>query len=296
MNKSVVIKRLAIYLLLSFGLVWVPTFVFDLSVGEYTDPLMNLIISFSMIAPAIAVLITRKVTKEGFPVVGKDALQLGISLKNKKWKWYLFAFLAPTIYSELGYLITFILFPNTYNPEIFESLGMSRWALVLVTMSGWSTAIIASIGALGEELGWRTYMYPKLEKLLGPAGSVIVGGIIWGIWHFPANNMGHNFGTDYWGEPWSGYISFTICTITMGALLYLVTKKTGSVWPATIMHAVNNASSFPLAYFFDAEKLPGILKEPPVMLLITSVPQIVMGIIATVLMCKRKKGENEQLD
>ena len=124
---------------------------------------------------------------------------------------------------------------------------MSRWALVLVTMSGWSTAIIASIGALGEELGWRTYMYPKLEKLIGPAGSVIVGGIIWGIWHFPA----------------------------------------------TIMHTVNNANSFPLAYFFDAEKLPGILKEPPVMMLIISVPQIIMGMIATMLIYKMKKEETE---
>ena len=79
----------------------------------------------------------------------------------------------------------------------------------------------------------------------------------------------------------------------MGALLYLVTKKTGSVWPATIMHTVNNANSFPLAYFFDAEKLPGILKEPPVMMLIISVPQIIMGMIATMLICKMKKEEAE---
>ena len=69
---------------------------------------------------------------------------------------------------------------------------MSRWALVLVTMSGWSTAIIASIGALGEELGWRTYMYPKLEKLIGPAGSVIVDALLYG-WHY--GNCGNNSGT-----------------------------------------------------------------------------------------------------
>ena len=35
----------------------------------------------------------------------------------------------------------------------------------------------------GEEFGWRAYMNQKMEPLLGTTGTVIVGGIIWGVWH-----------------------------------------------------------------------------------------------------------------
>lgn len=280
MNKDILKKRLAIYLLFCFGLVWIPTIVFAICGGKYEDPVMTLIVSCSMLCPTVAVLITRKLTKEGISVVGEGSLQLGIDLKNRKWLWYLFAFLAPSIYCELGYLLVLIIFPETYNPAGFDALGISRGALVLLTISGWVSGIIASIGALGEEVGWRSYMYPKLEKIIGPMGAVVIGGIIWSVWHFPANTMGHNFGTEYWGEPWSGYFAFTISCISMGALLYYVTKKTCSVWPAAIMHAVNNSGNRPLALCCDMEKLPGILAEPPIQTLLSGIPLIIMGLIA----------------
>lgn len=291
MHKKIMKKQLLIFLLFSFGLVWIPTIAFALSGGKYEGPLMNLILSYSMLCPAIAVLITRKLTKEGLPVVGENSLQLGIDLKNKKWIWYLFAFLAPSIYSELGYVLMMLVFPETYNPAGFDVLGIPRVSLVLVTISGWVTAVIASIGALGEEIGWRTYLYPKLEKMMGPVGSILAGGTIWGIWHFPANTMGHNYGTGYWGEPWTGYIVFTVMCIAMGAMLYLVTKKTGSVWPAAIMHAVNNSGNYPLALCCDMEKLSGIWEEPTMQMLFTGIPQIIMGIIAVVMICKMTKTE-----
>lgn len=291
MNKKLLKKRLAIYLVLSFGLVWIPTIAFGICGGKYEDPLMQLLLSYSMLCPAIAVLITRKATGEGFAVTGENSLQIGIDLKNKKWLWYLFAFLAPSIYYDLGYLLVLAVFPETFNPAGFDSVGIARNALVLITISGWVSGTIASIGALGEEIGWRTYLYPKLEKWMGPLGSILAGGIIWGIWHFPANTMGHNFGTGYLGEPWSGYIEFTISCTAMGALLYLVTKKTGSVWPAVFMHAVNNTGNHPIALCVDTEKLTGIWAAPPVQSLIIETPLIIMGVIAAVMICRMEAGD-----
>lgn len=289
MNKRLLEKRLVIFLLLSFALVWIPTIAFALCGGKYENQAMQLILSYSMLCPAAAVLITRKVTKEGFAVVGENSLQIGIDLKNKKWMWYLFAFLTPSIYCDLGYLLVLAIFPETFHPAGLDSLGIPRAALVLVTISGWISAIIGSVGALGEEIGWRTYLYPKLEKLMGPVGAVLVGGTIWGIWHFPMNTMGHNFGTGYWGEPWSGYIAFTIFCIFVGALLYLVTKKTGSVWPAVFLHAVNNTENHPIALCVDMEKLTGIWAAPPMQLLLTEVPLVIMGILAIVMICRCKE-------
>ena len=293
MNKKLTVKRLAIYLTFSFALVWIPTIAYCVNGGEYDSPMMNLILAYSMLCPSIAVLITRKVTGEGIPVIGKNSLQLGISLKNKKWIWFVLGFVAPVIYWDLGQLFFMAIFPETYNPAGFDSLGWSRYALILLPVSGWVTGIVGSIGALGEEIGWRTYLYPKLEELMGPVGSVIVGGIIWGVWHYPAIYMGHSFGTGYWGAPWSGFFVFTCSCITMGALLYLVTKKTGSVWPAAIMHAVNNSGGRALGLCLDTEVLIGIWAEIPVHIFISDIVTHVMGILAVIMICKMNKCEQQ---
>ena len=183
------------------------------------------------------------------------------------------------------------IFPETYNPAGFDAVGLPRIALLLLPISGWTTGIVGSIGALGEEIGWRTYLYPKLEELMGPVGSVIVGGIIWGIWHYPAILQGHTFGTDYWGAPWSGFFVFTFSCVTMGALLYLVTKKTGSIWPAAIMHAVNNSGARAFGLCLDAEVLTGIWAEKPIQIFMGDVVLNIMGVIAIVMLVKMKKKE-----
>lgn len=43
---------------------------------------------------------------------------------------------------------------------------------------GISSSFLLSFGALGEEIGWRTYLYPKLEEPYGTTKAVIIGGII----------------------------------------------------------------------------------------------------------------------
>ena len=264
MNKNLTKKRLFIYLFISFALVWIPTIAYGVNGGIYDSPMMNLILAYSMLCPGMAVLITRRITKEGIALVGKDSLQLGIDFTNKKWIWFVVGFIAPVLYCDLGQLLFMAIFPETYHPAGFDAIELSGGYLVLISVSGWVTGIVGSFGALGEEIGWRTYLYPKLEELMGPVKAVIVGGIIWGAWHYPAICMGHTFGTGYWGEPWSGFFVFTVSSISMGALLYLVTKKTGSVWPAAIMHAVNNSGTRALILCLDTGALTGIWAKMPV--------------------------------
>lgn len=295
MNKTLTKKRLAIYLAISFLLVWLPMIAYFAGGGMYDSPMMQLILAYSMLCPSIAVLITRKVTKEGLRVVGKNSLQLGISFKDKKWIWFVLGFVAPVIYWDLGQLIFMAIFPETYNPAGFDAMGIPRATLILLPLSGVTTGIVGSIGALGEEIGWRTYLYPKLEELMGSVGSIIVGGIIWGVWHYPAIYMGHSFGTGYWGAPWSGFFVFTLSCVTMGALLYLVTKKTGSIWPAAIMHAVNNSGARALGMCLNTDALTRIWAETPVYIFMGDIVLNIMGIIAIFMIVKMKKEEiNEE--
>lgn len=45
------------------------------------------------------------------------------------------------------------------------------------------------IFALGEEIGWRGFLLPRLEPL-GQWKAILVSGIIWGIWHAPVIAQG----------------------------------------------------------------------------------------------------------
>ncbi len=289
MNHKETKKRLMIYLILAFSLVWIPTILFAVSGGDYESRMMNFILTFSMLCPGIAMLITRFITKEGYGVNGKGFLQLGIELKNKKWVWYLFAIVSPIVYMDLGVGLLYLIFPQCFNSEMLKVHGVTRETLWMYPVVGITSTVMVSIGALGEEIGWRGYMIPKLEELFGLKKAIIIGGIIWGIWHFPANYIGHNFGTDYWGEPWSGFLVFSVYTVFIGALLVLVTKKTGSIWPATFLHAVNNSGANILSAYFDRSKLTGIWSESIVTASIRFVPVILLGIFAIMILCSDKE-------
>lgn len=54
--------------------------------------------------------------------------------------------------------------------------------LMLVT----SFYILQDPGPLGEELGWRGYLLPRLLCLTDPIRASILVGLIWGLWHLPA--------------------------------------------------------------------------------------------------------------
>ncbi len=282
-------KRIGIYLLITFGVVWGMTISYLLLGGSYEDRAMGFILTLSMLTPAIATIITRKVTKEGLPVTGENSLMLGIDLKNKKWLWFLLAFLIPILYWDLGILFYYGIFPQAFDISALDALGIPEKMLFLLPFSGISSSFLLSFGALGEEIGWRTYLYPKLEELYGTAKAVIIGGIIWGAWHFPAIYAGHNFGHGYFLEPWSGFFVFTIDTIVTGNILFYITKKTKSVWAPAFMHAAfNTFSGFTiLGMAYSEEKLSGIGLQSPVRLLLITVPGM---IFSAVLYTKMKKS------
>ena len=41
-------------------------------------------------------------------------------------------------------------------------------------------------GAMGEELGWRGFLLPRLERRLTPRIAALVMAISWALWHLPA--------------------------------------------------------------------------------------------------------------
>lgn len=284
MNKNIVRKRVIIYTVISFLLVWGVMIPYLLCGGKYNSKAMELILTYSMLCPAISVIITRKITNEGYDMTGPKSMKLGIDLRNKKWIFYILAFILPMLYFDLGELIYYAIFPKALDFSQLNNLGIPKELLFLLPLSVIASTFIFSFGALGEEIGWRGYLYPKLEELFGITKAVIIGGIIWGVWHFPAIYAGHNFGHDYIGEPWTGFAVFTIFTTVVGAVLYYFTKRTDSVWVAAFMHAANNAfsSATILGLAYSDKKISGLALESPLRLLIISIPVIILGIFSLI--------------
>ena len=105
-------------------------------------------------------------------------------------------------------------------------------------------SIILFFPSFGEEWGWRGYMMPKLMQIMNKPAAIVVGGIIWGLWHAPLTVSGHNFGTEYKFYPWLGILLMCIYCILVNALLTLLAERTKSIYPASFCHMINNNLSF----------------------------------------------------
>lgn len=254
-NKKLEVRRLIIYLALSFGLTWIIFFAAFFSGFKWdgSNPYMEQFIGLGMLMPFASHILTRMITREGFAMTGKDSMMLGISFKDKKWKYFIFAMFVPWVYFEVTNIIALVLVPEAFDTGILGEMGLSNEIAFVYPLIIISSCTIASFAALGEEGGWRGYMMPKLMKLMSVPKAVIVGGIIWGVWHAPLTCIGHNFGTDYPGFPYVGILVMCIFCTLMGMLLTYITIKSSSIWPAAIMHAVNNGNPTILRFFLNEE-------------------------------------------
>jgi uncharacterized protein len=207
-----------------------------------------------MLTPALAHILTRLITREGW-----NNLYLRPKLK-RGWRYWLLAWFGTPALMGLGMLVYFLLFPQYFDPELtvlremlvssgfdLDTLQMPLAMLLLIqTLQGVILApILNAIPIFGEEFGWRAYLQPKLMPL-GPRKALVVTGIIWGLWHAPIIAMGYNYGNfdpNYWGAPWSGIVMMTLGTIWLGIFFGWLTLKADSVWPAVIGHAVLNGTA-----------------------------------------------------
>jgi membrane protease YdiL (CAAX protease family) len=105
------------------------------------------------------------------------------------------------------------------------------------------------VPALGEEIGWRGWLLPKLLRF-GPWPAILISGMIWGLWHAPVILLGHN----YPGTPgWLAVIAMVVFSTVMGGIFGWLRLRGGSVWPAALAHSSLNAVGSTLFIVFVAE-------------------------------------------
>lgn len=227
-SKKKTLLRIALYIVLAYLPMYVLGFAFSDKEGGLTSALAG---NSLMLFPAIAVIITRLITKEGF----KDAL-LGTG-RRKSGKYYAAAVIFPVLLPLVSGLILhlFIVKSGSIGDSAFCDNGMLTTAVLLTAPA---TGLAMAVHGFGEELGWRGYLTPKLEELMPTPLAIVVTGIIWALWHGPLLAYGYDFGRDYDFFPYGGFIAMIVMCIALSAFLTWLTKRTDSVYPAALCHIV----------------------------------------------------------
>ena len=287
MNNVVFNKKRTIkYLIWTFLIAWVLQVV--VAVVSRNGQVMagRLLLSVVMFAPLLGVLLS-----------GNKLSGMGWKPRLKgKVKFLLAAWFLPAVLIAVGAALYFIVFPGHFDMsgeylaanagaealEQLEAQGLTYPLYILVNVVGCLTyaPLINMILAAGEEAGWRGFLYPQLKAKFGKRRGWLIGGVIWGIWHWPLMWLiGYEYGTDYAGFPIVGMLVFCIFTTAVGILCDWLYEKTECIWIPSIFHgAINAVGTVPLALCI-ANTGSAILLGPAPHGIIAGLPMIICAVI-----------------
>jgi membrane protease YdiL (CAAX protease family) len=99
-------------------------------------------------------------------------------------------------------------------------------------------------GPLGEEIGWRGWLLPRLQLRLSPLLASLIVGLVWGLWHLPLHLRGY-YDTDM-GAGWTGF-GLRIASSCLLAVLFtwMYNRSRGGLLVVILQHtSVNNTSGY----------------------------------------------------
>lgn len=235
MEKRKLVGDILVFLALTLGLsciFYVPL------VSLQPSPAFMPYVTGLMWSPAIAALLTVRLRR-------LDLASLGWGWGEHRWN--LTAYLVPLGYAGLAYAAVWILglggFADAENiKQLRTFLGWTDAHPALVVIG--YALLMASAGmaislatALGEEIGWRGFLAPRVAKLAGFMPSVFIVAIIWGAWHMPLILLGgYNAKTEFW----VAIPCFMVLVLGVSLIAAWLRLKSGSLWPAAILHASHN--------------------------------------------------------
>src|SRR5262249_47699065 len=124
-----------------------------------------------------------------FPHRKASFAQLGLH-KLGPLKWYGLALLQPTIMMVVGYLVTWAIGLVQFSIDM---------TIINILVGPVAFVVTIFIWAIGEEIGWRGFLQPRLTELVGLRWALILTGVVWVAWHYSffiyidSVNLGGNF-------------------------------------------------------------------------------------------------------
>lgn len=252
--RKILVKRLILFLVLAFAITWGTVL---LSYLLFPDPeeaavRAGLFSIVGMMGPALGHLLTRLLTGEGWQetylgLLGDHKREAFRRKKHGKWLDYHLA-----IWGQLAMILAAVALLCLYKKVPFSLQYSGSYSIGLLLFNV-AIGFMGLFVYFGEEWGWRGYLFPKLRQLTGTAPALIISGIIWGVWHLPSLLEGLNFGTDLPGYPVSNVLLMCVYCILIGVFLSWLTHRSGSIWPATIAHMLQDHAAGVLTVLFVPE-------------------------------------------
>lgn len=290
MGKTIISrKQFTIYMIATFGLAWILEIIASIYSNKGNQLVFSVILMIAMFMPFLGVLIAR------IPLKGMGWVP---HLKGRI-RYLFFALWVPALLSIIGGVLFFAFFPDAFDFEFLtlrgilegtgtlqqleeQGLTMPMYLLITTIQAVTYAPFVSMFVTLGEEVGWRGALYPYLKEKLGVTKGRIVGGTIWGAWHWPVMIFaGYEYGKGYIGAPVLGPIVFCICTVMMGILFDYVYEKTETIWLPSLMHGATNAFTI-FAYLSKPEYADKAILGPAYIGIISMIPLIVMAVIICV--------------
>lgn len=200
-------------------------------------------ITVLMWIPGLVSILFRLLFREGFADVG---WRIG---KVRFWAW---AYIGPLGLASLSVLLALLFGKVTVAPHLSDQTMLDAVFFKLswpvrdapagsLLLQRFLAVALISIGpgffcALGEELGWRGYLLPRLMQAGWPS-PFLLSGVVWGIWHLPLfvfTGYAH-------GAVALSIIMFIFLTALFGVFIGWLRVASGSVFVAAMAHTSFNA-------------------------------------------------------
>ncbi len=175
--------------------------------GADPNPLIFVVV---MVAPTVGALLAR--------YLGPGVIQWG------RLSWWTLAGLIPAA-AVLGVYLAGVLLgwdadASSVFPDALTTAGVS--------------ILGASLLALGEEIGWRGFLWPLLRRRQSYLWTSLLIGVIWWLYHVPFVIFG-------WYGSVGGLPAFTVSLAGFTLFVGAVTDRSKSVWPSVVAHGAWNA-------------------------------------------------------
>jgi CAAX protease family protein len=212
--------RIAGFLLLAFGgawSIWALAWLLDVF---NTSVAGQLIVAAGAFSPAIASIVVRWLSGEGFADAG-----LRPNLRNRTM-YYAVAWLLPL--PVLGVVIA-----------LAAALGLpfaNRDLPPTAVITALLAAVLATPLFFGEELGWRGYLQIRLFAGRRPLLAAIFTGLVWGAFHFPVILAGF----EGYENVALGLVTFPVFTVLLSVIFGWLRERAGSTWVTCLAHSASN--------------------------------------------------------
>jgi uncharacterized protein len=220
-----------------------------------------------MLCPGVSAIITKLIF---------DRSLKGLGWKPGPAKWLGLGYLLPILYGAVVYGIVWLVGLGGFTTEAIAGqmaqLGMAdapAWQMVAVYMLLMGTIVFVRsslLSSFGEELGWRGFLFPELHRMTSFTTASLISGVVWALYHLPVMLL-----SDYNSTAPIAFqvVMFFISTIAYTFVNNWLRAKSGSVWPAVLLHASHNVFvsnvydplmvRYPLTDFFVTEFGIGML-------------------------------------